>query len=405
MKKKILFILVLLFSFLILHEIYHISLVIIYGFPANAFLLFFSIVFIVVKHMKNKYPILNVFIQLRLAFISMLIALSIVCFLSPFIILYSNKFEYILVLNCELELIKLRDKFISLTGLNWEVILVFFLLLMAFSFFVRKDCSIIYSTYANFVNNIIVFLFILTSFSLTSHYFVANKANNIYHDLTLESQELDKIILDSEKFLLSCRIIQKAFKTEDFQLILAQENLYDSIKKDSTNASKMLASYFSNYFNSFNITSNSYCKKSISKNEYSHSKLLEIKTKNSTKVSKIVFLKAKQNYVKSNTINLLTDILNKMFQTQQTALVKIFANSLINDLNNKLSYELIAFTEKNKSSIIKKLNTYKFQLYLTKLSFRKTFVNNYKINYTSFMQKYKIPRIKPKFRWFKFRFR
>jgi len=405
MKKQILFILILILSLFILYEIYHISLVIIYGFPANAFLLFFFIIFILIKNLKNKYPILNAFIQLRLAFISMMIALSIVCFLAPVIILYSNKFEYELVLNCELGLIKLRDKFISLTGLNWEVIFVLFFILIAISFLVRKDYSKAYSTYSNFVNSIIVFLFILTSFSLTSQYFIVCKAKNIYHDLKLESQELDEIILDREKFILSCRIIEKAFKIEDFQTILLQENLYNSIKQDSSNASKIIACYISNYFDNKSI---SYQERSISKKKYSHSKLLEIKSKNSAKLSKLVFLDFKQNFIKSNTINLLTDILNKIFQTQQTSLFKTFANSLINDLNSKLSYELIAFSEKNKRNIIKMLNTYKFQLFLTKLSFRKTYVNNIKFNYAnyaSFMQKYKIPKIKPKFRWFKFRFR
>ena len=383
------------FIFFLIYKSYHIAVILIYGYPANLLLLCLILIYLLIK----KYHKLQIYFpQIKNNLIVIILSFLAVSIIAPFIILYSNKFSYNSVLSFELFMIEYRDKIVNMTNLDYSTLIIIFFVLLFLSLIFNKSLSIYYEKFQLYVSYFILILFSITSFSLTSYYFIDQKAKEIYSDTTENIKNINSEINNKKKFILTCNILKNTFENYTFQKkiiknIITPESIKNS-KELTTNFSYYLASYFNNHYN-----------EKINKNiELSKNPTLE-KIKKAlidyeNKTYQLLILQKEQSIIRKNTVNLLTNILTKVININQNNLLKVFVNNLINDLNNQISY-LVVERINYKNNIFKYIRKDNYLNYLKK--YNKNIINlqkNYKFNF----ELYKLPKIKIKnrLRWFKY---
>ncbi len=399
MIKKILFlIIIVIVMFIIIHESYHIALILLYGYPANLFLLFLIFIYLYLR--KNK-KLEKFFPQIKNNFISIIYSISIISIIAPFIILYAKNFSYNSVLLFELSLINIRDKILSVTNLNFSYLFIIFFTLLFLSFLLNKNLSIFYEKTQNAINYLILVLFSITSFSLTSSYFIDKKAKEIYNDTYNNITIIEQKINNKKKFILTCNILKDTFRNQLFKKdILNKIVTHKSIKNPKENAINF--SYYLAYYFNKNHPPKAKIKEKNTKfdNIITYKKIKKILSNYEKKTSELLIINKQQNIIKNNTINLLTDILTKTININQDNILKVFINTLINDFNNRISIIAIEYFD-YKTNIFSFIEEKKYFKYLKKYN-----KNTIKLH-NDFEFKFKVPNIpkikfKNRLRWFKY---
>jgi predicted AAA+ superfamily ATPase len=161
---------------------------------------------------------------------------------------------------------------------------------------------------------------------LTSHHFINKKSSDILSDLQYENRELNAQLLEYNKFILSCQLLEHAFSVKDFKNQLMKEEIEKKIYQNSKTTSASIATYISAYYSNISH-SEKFSNDNKIINNTSVSKLKKIISKNTSKLNHLVSLEMKTSILKSNTANFIADILNKLLHTEQTSLFKVFSNS------------------------------------------------------------------------------
>ncbi len=403
MKKICILLAILLIGLIVLYEMYHISLIIIYGFPANIFLLLFVFMYFFTKNNKYGKVLVTLFPNLKPALIILIASVCLVTVVAPIIVLYSNYFDYQSVFVTELSIIEFRDYFIKITGLGITELTAIFIGLLLLSYLSRVNLAPVYTKCSNIISLITLFLFAITSFSLTSHHLIEKKTTEILSDLESKSKGLDEELLKYNKFILSCNLLRHTFSIDEFKNKLIKENIEEKIYQNPKLTSMHLASYIATYVNTVIPSKEINTRKQ--RNGSSVGKLRKLLSQNSTKLNKLTFLEKKSSILKTNTINFISDILNKLLHTEQTGVFNIFANTLITDLNGKISNAIVNHSVNKNGRILSKNSIASFNRYIIKFTFSKQIDNiKYSCINSAFRNNF-YKHFKPKIKRFRFKFR